>query len=433
MAVVAAGVVLILSLLFAAGAVHRRATITTDPSSSSSSSSMPRRSPKRELPPKVLIGYATGRDYDRVVDAVVLDGVNVVIWSFVEVVANIMSDPGEDGGGVDTTSFVVGHVRTDLNLSRIASLINDLDSRGHSHVVHLTSIGGWNGRHLTSNVGAVDWYGIWTASDASGIFHGIDWDLEGNDDVASPDNYFPLDCLDAMIDISRMMKDDGYAVTMAPPQSYLNFYDPPFGRYLNTTKERGWHDEFGYFGNNAYAYLLLDESESYVDLVSIQLYESYSDAAMLIHRYGTSPDEYLYSFVRDIASSADMSFDVDFGMDPELSSLGRRRVRMDTNKLVIGLANGWALDATDENRTLYISGDDCRDAYDRLKHFEYDDDGGRQKRRRDMTPRGFMFWTIDERGKNGVYLARDIGDFLLDEERISDGDSLRHHPAKLPS
>ena len=132
-----------------------------------------------------------------------------------------------------------------------------------------------------------------------------------------------------------------------------------------------------------------------------------------------------------------MSFDVDFGMDPELSSVGYRRVRMDTNKLVIGLANGWALEATDENRTLYISGDDCRDAYNRLKYVEYDDvdddddEEGVQKKHRDITPRGFMFWTIDERGKNGVYLARDIGNFLLNKERIMDGD-VQHYPAKLP-
>lgn len=232
------------------------------------------------------MGYATGRNYDRVVDAVVLDGVNVVIWSFVDIVANESNPSGDED--VNWTG-AVGYVKTNLNLSRIASLIIDLDSSGHSDVLHLTSIGGWNGRHLNSIISAIDWYDIWTASDASGIFHGIDWDLEGNDDIASPDNYFPLDCLDAMINISRLMKEDGYVVTMAPPQSYLNFDDPSFGRYVNTTKDRGWHDEFGYFGNNAYAYLLIGNSESYIDLISIQLYESYSNAAMSIYRDGTPP------------------------------------------------------------------------------------------------------------------------------------------------
>ncbi|KAL3827356.1 hypothetical protein ACHAXA_003090 [Cyclostephanos tholiformis] len=368
------------------------------------------------------MGYATGRDYDRVVDAVILDGVNVVIWSFIEVVA-MKSDSDEDENG-NSTGGVVGYVNTNLNLSRIASLIRDLDASGHSDVIHLTSIGGWNGPHLSSNQSANDWYAIWTASDASRIFHGIDWDLEGNDDRSNPNNYFTLDCLDAMINISRLMKENGYFVTMAPPQSYLNFDDPSFGRYVNITKERGWHDEFGYFGNNAYAYLLLGESGSYVDLVSIQLYESYSNAAMSIHHDGTRPSDYLYSLVRDFVS-ADMSFTVNFGMDPEMSSVGSRRVKLDTNKLVIGLANGWALDTPDDDRTIYISGDDCRNAYLRLME-------GGQNKHGDITPRGFMFWTIDERGKNGVYLARDIGKFLLGGERVSNGGG-QHDTAKLPS
>lgn len=38
------------------------------------------------------------------------------------------------------------------------------------------------------------------------MFHGIDWDLEGNDDLNSPYNYFTKDCLDKMGQISHLMK-----------------------------------------------------------------------------------------------------------------------------------------------------------------------------------------------------------------------------------
>ena len=357
------------------------------------------------------MGYASGRDYGKVRDAVVLDGVNVVIWAFIDVVP---AADGRDG--------TVGSLRTDLDLGRVSSLILDLDAAGFSHVVHLASLGGWNGPHLRRGLSAVDWVASWATSDASGIFHGIDWDFEGNDDRSSPGNYFDLDCLDGMGEISRLMKDDGYAVTMAPPQSYLNFGDPNFGRYVNATRDRGWHDDFGYFGNNVYAYLL-DRYGPYIDLVSVQLYESYSDAAMSIHRDGSSPDDYLHSLVRGVAVAEDMSFPVDFGRDPALAGAGSRRVRMDLDKLVIGLANGWAVDSPD-NKTLFVSAGDCRSAYMRLKYPE--DDHG------DITPRGFMFWTIDERGRNGVYLARGIGEFLHTVHVSGGGGGVGNVP-RLPS
>jgi beta-glucosidase len=399
---VVVGILLLLLLAVAAGGRRRLSTTTTTttPSSSPSSSVSPRRRPaRRALPEKVLMGYATGIDYGKVRDAVILDGVNVVIWAFVDVVPK-----AEDRRRNSTT--VGGSLRTDLDLGRIGSLILDLDADGFSHVVHLASLGGWNGPHLHRGLmSAVDWVASWSASDASGIFHGIDWDFEGNDDRSSPSNYFDLNCLNGMGEISRLMKVDGYAVTMAPPQSYLNFADPNFGRYVNATRDRGWHDDFGYFGNNVYAYLL-DRYGPYIDLVSIQLYESYSDAAMSIHRDGTSPDDYLHSLVRNVAVAENMSFPVDFGRDPALAgSMGSsRRVRMDLDKLVIGLANGWAFDSPD-NRTLFVSAEDCRSAYLRLKDNPEEGYG-------DITPRGFMFWTIDERGRNGVYLARGIGEFL---------------------
>ena len=82
---------------------------------------------------------------------------------------------------------------------------------------------------------AQEWYSIWKNSIASSIFHGIDWDLEGNDNLTSINNVFTVECLDKMGNISTLMKNDGYVVTMAPPQSYLNFHNSNFSRYVNQT------------------------------------------------------------------------------------------------------------------------------------------------------------------------------------------------------
>ena len=79
-------------------------------------------------------------------------------------------------------------------------------------------------------------------------------------------------------------------------------------------------------------------------------------------------------------------------------------VNMPLPKLVIGLANGWAISSSvQNNKTIYISAAECQEAYLRLKVSELGD----------LTPRGFMFWSIEERGTGGVYLAREIGKFLL--------------------
>ena len=375
---------------------------------------------KRDIPEKVLIGYAS-HAYENVKKAVMEDGVNIVIWAFIDVVnlvidadevivnqdgmiekAKISSSPRRALMNITTTNNIQTHARikTGLDLEKIKTLIEELDEAGHSDVVHLGAIGGWNGPHLDPSLNALEWYRGWKESMASSIFHGIDWDLEGNDNLASPYNVFTLDCLEKMVEISRLMKSDGYIVSMAPPQSYLDFNTSNFSRYVNlTVPERRWHNEFNYFGCNVYAYLLAKCGDC-IDLISLQLYESFSDAAMSVFFDGMAADDYLFSFVWDHVVIRDQSVYIDFSQDPSLEMQGQK-VEIPLSKLVLGLANGWALNS-DQNKTLYVSSTECEEAYLKLKESKHGD----------LTPRGFMFWTIEERGSREVYLARGIGKFI---------------------
>jgi Glycosyl hydrolase family 1 len=168
------------------------------------------RSPK-QLPAKVLIGY--GSDCDAVRQAV-HDGVNIVIWSFVDVVrvdfASYTSTrnhfrnlvlgvlEGEDLQSVYTIS-------TTLNLTAVRSLIFDLHMSGYGDVLHFASVGGWNGAHIDTSIPSSQWYSVFTEL-VGDIFDGIDWDLEGNDILTSPLNVFTLECLTHMGAISQLVK-----------------------------------------------------------------------------------------------------------------------------------------------------------------------------------------------------------------------------------
>lgn len=47
-------------------------------------------------------------------------------------------------------------------------------------------------------------------------------DIEGNDDLSSPNNRFTEACLCLMGEMSQLGKADGYVVSMAPAESYLD-------------------------------------------------------------------------------------------------------------------------------------------------------------------------------------------------------------------
>jgi chitinase len=187
----------------------------------------------------------------------------------------------------------LGQVVTDLDLPAIRDLIDELSQSGFDDVVHLASFGGWNGPHLDPNLSADESYSVWRRH-VGGFFHGIDWDLEGNDHLESVNNYFTLECLDKMGEISRMAKEDDFFVSMAPPQPYLDVHGTGrFRRYVNLTDpHRQWHSEFQYFGTNVYAYLLAKYDQC-IDLISVQLYESYSRAAQAVRSQGIEAGKYL--------------------------------------------------------------------------------------------------------------------------------------------
>lgn len=181
---------------------------------------------------------------------------------------------------------------------------------------------------------------------------------------------------------------------MAPPQSYLDPSSIRFSRNVNHTHpNRKWHDDFSYAGRNVYAYLLARYGHA-IDMVSIQLYESYSRAAYAIHELGMPPAKYLESYVEDLALRHE-KFWVHFNEDPDLD-MEAQSVHLPLSKLVVGLANGWAEGG---DKTLYVDPSDVGEAYNRLSE-------------RGRALRGFMFWTIDEEGSNGVYMADGLNNIL---------------------
>jgi beta-glucosidase len=160
------------------------------------------------LPSKVLIGYASSNNHNNVIQSVVEDGVNVVIWAFVEFAPAQYYSTDESPLLThhrqlqSTTTYLSAN---NLNLTAIRQTISHLNDRDFN-IVHLASIGGWNGRHLPSSMTADQFMEQWHISGLASVFHGIDWDFEGNDDLGSEENVFTVDCLEKMGEISRLMK-----------------------------------------------------------------------------------------------------------------------------------------------------------------------------------------------------------------------------------
>lgn len=329
---------------------------------------------RRPLPRKLIVGYAshTGK-----VRRAVEQGVNVVIWAFCHLKASNTS---------------AGHapkvlLETSLDLEAVQSTMKELDADGYDHVVHLVSFGGWNGPHIDENLSIDQWMEGFQKH--LSFFHGLDWDLEGHDDLSSPTNIFTVECLQKMVQISNLAKQDGFVVGMAPPQSYLDVSSSRFCREVNLTDpDRTWHADFHYFGCNVYAYLL-HECLDAIDFVSIQFYESYSRAALHVYDGGLSPADYMVQYVQDLARMK-FCYYVDFSEDDALG-LESSEVEIPESKLVLGLGNGWA--APEKN--FVASGMSCVKTWKLLRN-------------EGIFPKGFMFWTIDEEGNNGVELAPEL-------------------------
>ncbi len=344
---------------------------------------------ERELAPKVIVGYASECN-DQVMTAV-QQGVNVVIWAFYHL------SPGADDTSIQNT----------IDLDCIQHTIHTLDQKGFTDTVHLVSMGGWNGPHLDPYFQtASQWYQAWKAL-VGNLFHGIDIDFEGNDNRQSSWNYFTLEEMDRMGEIIQLAKDDGYIITIAPAQSYLDIHSSHFSRYVNLTDpSRSWHADFPYFGMNVYAYWLAKYGDL-IDLVMVQFYESFSRAAMEITQNNKlTPENYLQQYVWDLNQPTEgPGWKVDFGKDVPTSSgssrnetEGLRHVALPISKLVWGFANAWA-NTDNGGRHLYFPPITVQAAYQNLWDWM-------------LEPRGMMFWNIANEGEQGIYYARGLNQIL---------------------
>ena len=143
---------------------------------------------------------------------------------------------------------------------------------------------------------------------------------------------------------------------------------------------------------------------------------------MNIYHKQINPSEYLISYIKDlnlkvlsskndddnnnsnknIREEAEVSFFVDFNQDP-LLNYSSRQVTFPLSKLVFGFANGWGV--SDDDKVVYFDPLQIDVAYKSLLSDSMDMDIN-------LTPRGFMFWVIDEEGTNDVNFARSLNEIL---------------------
>lgn len=358
------------------------------------------------LPQRLLVGYTTNHcgdldDMTKVTQAV-KDGVNVLIWSFLQF------DISKDNAMVELSGGPSD------NLQNFAMYKQMLKNSGYCHVVHLIAFGGWNGPHLPSGVSGSQLYKVWKkwntqSSSHDYYFDGLDWDLEGQDDQDGPRNVITVECLEQMRDITQLAKQDGFYVSMAPAESYLDITTSSFSRYLNLTYQ-DWHtDDFPYHGRNVYAYLLANGGINNFDFVQIQFYESYSHAGYQIIEQKISPTNFLVQYIdqllshgttikndcpstKDVDSEASTGFQVNFEDDPSVN-LPSQFIPIPLNKLVFGFANGWC--QNNRPKTVWMSPPQIQRAFEVLAT-------------RGQSPRGCMFWVIEEEGTNEVFFAKGL-------------------------
>lgn len=131
-----------------------------------------------------------------------------------------------------------------------------------------------------------------------------------------------------------------------------------------------------------------------------------------------APSDYLVQFV-DALVAHNETFYVDFSEDPSVHLEGQH-VAVPLSKLVIGLANGWASaddGSPDGQKALFISPDQIEKAWGILRQRQrrqnsYDGGNSCTPASRERMPRGLMFWTINEEGRDGFYFSRSLSKIL---------------------
>ena len=280
--------------------------------------------------------------------------------------------------------------------------------------VHLISVGGWNGPHpSTANSAAAMFaaFDTWNRkTTGQPLFDGLDWDIEGNDNVTSPYNHFTAAELALMGGLSQRAKRAGYVVSLVPAESYLDASLPDFSLslLLDYPEWRKLQPDFTYHGRNCYAALLagygLTATESDVggevfiptfDFVTVQLYESYSHA-----RYNlTVLNQSWPSYVAEMVRAYDAGWKVGFESEPTVG-LPSSLVSVPPPRLVVGLANGWA----PGEKSLLILPEQLREGQAELD-------------RQGLALRGYAFWDIADEGRTmpdgqPLFLASELGKML---------------------
>lgn len=199
---------------------------------------------------------------------------------------------------------------------------------------------------------------------------------------------------------------EGKFVSIAPPQSYLNIKSSRFSRYVNltdpTANRPAPYSTFTYYGSNVYAYLVQQYGD-WIDLISIQFYESYSEASYKIKHDGNTASDYLFNYIDELVSNNE-SFYVNFTEDADVG-LSAQTISLPLQKLVFGFGNGWTRNS---EKIAYISPDQVNITWERLYAISPS-----------MLPRGFMFWTINAEGENDVFLAKELHKIL--QQNLTNG------------
>ena len=330
----------------------------------------------------LIIGYSHDPLSGKVEQAI-LDGVDVVIWSFL----HFEMQPSSD----DASRKKAGGIRTDLDLGGIRRL-----QQKHVHVVHLAAFGGWNGPHPPAELDGRAWCRVFLEYNAAHghVFDGVDWDFEGHDDVQSPTSKFTMATLDIMADFSVEAKKHGLIVSMAPAESYLDAaaegggVDARFSLDLGLPP-RAWTsgphaadddkhlieaNGFRHAGRQCYAYVLQRAGVETFDWISVQLYEAYSPFAHDVGRRQRPQREALMTRVAGLVGGYTVTH-----LPPDKSEYV---VRVPPSKVVLGIANQWA----DGVKFCRVDPSAMREAYEATAA------------RYGEGFLGTMFWTIEEEG-----------------------------------
>jgi hypothetical protein len=310
----------------------------------------------------IIIGYQNWDACDRNDTLTAVGaGVNVVIWFAINLVDNNGS-PGISGGP-DTDCF--------------ASIAAEIDDMG-LETSHLISIGGWDAPHPDASYSGQEFFDAFADWNLAlpRPFDGFDWDLEGNDDSSSSNNVFTSITLNQMVDMSVAAKLNGLVVTMVPAQSYFDSTTSEFNlSLLNNYPD--YHSEFFYHGMNCYAYVYVAAPSDTFDLVTVQLYESWSRANEQLINYQVPAPLYLTTWWGEFTSE----WNVEFGNNETtgLRLSGVHPIVVPPSKLVVGFSRG-----DSQGKSAFIWPEDAGIAYESTLPIK--------------RPRGFAFWNIAEEG-----------------------------------